>query len=397
MDLAIATKLSSLPPLSRDHTHRRTCKICGSPSPIFDIVDFNKHCSSDPYEYGVAQVPVNYYRCAHCQLIFTDFIDDWTVDEISRFIYNDDYVKVDPEYLGARPHRTAVHLSNVLRGCERLRILDYGSGAGVFASDMAAFGYDKITCYDPFSHPEKPNGTFDLITCFEVIEHSPQPMETLREMTGMLSDDGAILIGQTTQPADIDQLRGAWWYIAPRNGHVSTFSTFTFFEMARREGLSFRPGAGLYAFARSAPNRAVESVLARIGPKYEGRVFLAPAENGGDPEQWHALEWAGEAPFRWTASAEVDFGAHELDAGVTRLEIPFIMEGRPEFASKCVVAIDGGIAPTRIENGKLVVEITLADKGVHVLDLRTPEPISPHALSGDPDRRPLGLAVRQAL
>jgi SAM-dependent methyltransferase len=352
-----------------------------------------------PYEYGVAQVPINYYRCVHCQLIFTDFIDDWTVDEISRFIYNDDYVKVDPEYLGVRPHRTAVHLSSLLRGCEGLRILDYGSGAGVFASDMAAFGYDKIACYDPFSHPEKPDGTFDLITCFEVIEHSPQPMETLREMTAMLSDDGAILIGQTTQAADIDQLREVWWYIAPRNGHVSTFSIYTFFEMARREGLSFRPApnAGLYAFARSAPNRAVESVLPRIGPKYECRVFLAPAENGGDPAQWHALEWAGDAPFRWTALAEIDLGAHELHAGVTRLEIPFIMEGRPEFASKCAVAIDGAIAPTRIESGRLVAEITLADKGVHALDLRTPEPMSPQALSGVPDRRPLGLAVRQAL
>ena len=55
---------------------------------------------------GRRRFRVTYYRCVHCQLIFTDFIDDWTIDEISRFIYNDDYVKVDPEYLRrpAAPH-----------------------------------------------------------------------------------------------------------------------------------------------------------------------------------------------------------------------------------------------------------------------------------------------------
>jgi hypothetical protein len=396
MDLSTLTRLSGLPLLSRGHADRRLCKICGSPSKIFDVVDFNKYCSADPYKYGVAQIPVIYYRCVCCEMIFTDFIDDWTLEELSRFIYNDDYVKIDPDYIGNRARRTAIQMSSVLRGCENLRILDYGSGAGVFASDMAALGYDKITCYDSFSYPEKPHGSFDLITCFEVIEHSPRPMETLREMVSMLSDGGAILIGQSTQPANIDQLRGAWWYIAPRNGHVSTFSTGTFFEMARREGLSFRPSEGLYAFACGAPNQAVDAVLTCIGPTYERRVFLAPAENGGDPQQWHAVERAEDASFRWTASAEIDLGAHELDAGVTRVEIPFIGEGRPEFASNSVIANDGSIVPTRIENGSLVAEIMFAGKGVHALTLRTPEPMSPYVLCNTPDPRSLGLAVRQA-
>jgi hypothetical protein len=397
MDLATLIKLSSLSPLSRDHADRRICKICGSPSRIFDVVDFHKHCLPDPYPYGAAQVPVIYYRCAHCQLLFTDFIDDWTTAEISRFIYNDDYVKVDPEYVGDRARRTAIGMSSVLRGCESLRILDYGSGAGLFASEMTALGYGTITCYDPFSHPEKPSGSFDIITCFEVIEHSPQPLETLHEMVSMLSDRGGILVGQTTQPTNIDEIRGAWWYLAPRNGHVSTFSTFTLFEMARRVGLSFRPSEGLYAFARAAPNPAVEAVLERVGPKYEARVFLAPPENGGDPSQWHAVEWAGDASFRWTASAEIDLGAYQLDAGVTQFKIPFIMEGRREFASQCVVAVDGGIVPTRIENGSVIGEITLAGKGVYALTLRTPEPMSPYVLCQIPDQRPLGLAIRQTV
>ncbi len=395
MDFATLAKLSSLPPLSGDNARRRSCKICGSPSRIFDVVDFNKHCGPDPYQYGVAQVHVTYYRCERCSLIFTELIDDWSDGELSRFIYNDDYIKVDPEYVDERPRRTAAHMSKVLRGCESLRILDYGSGAGVFASEMTAFGYSDITCYDPISHPEKPTGRFELITCFEVIEHSPRPLETMRDMVSMLSDDGAILIGQTTQPANIDQLRGAWWYIAPRNGHVSTYSKLTFSELARRVNLSFRPSEGLYSFARRAPNPIIERVLARVAPAYERRVLLAPADNVGDPAQWHEPERAEGARFRWTASAKIDFGRHELLAGVNRVEIPFVMEGRPEFASACIVAVDGVAVPTQIENGSVVGEITLADWGAHVLSLRTPEPMTPYDLREAPDRRPLGLAVRQ--
>jgi hypothetical protein len=307
------------------------------------------------------------------------------------------YVKVDPEYVADRPRRTAAHMSNVLRGCENLRILDYGSGAGLFASEMATFGYVNIICYDPFSHPERPAGRFDLITSFEVIEHSPKPLETLREMAGMLSNNGAILIGQTTQPANIDEIRGAWWYLAPRNGHVSTFSNFTFFEMARRLGLGFRRGGGIYGFAHSAPAKAVEAVLARMGPKYEGRLFLAPSDASGDPSQWHKLEKAGDTVFRWTASAEIDLGTHELEAGVTQVQIPFIMEGRPGFASQCLIVCDGMIVPTRVENRSLIGEITVTGKQAHTLGLRTPEPMSPYDHRKHPDPRPLGLAIQVTL
>jgi hypothetical protein len=397
MDPSTLKVLTSLPPLSRDKNENRKCKICGSSSPIFDVVDFNKHCSANPYAYGVAYIPVVYYRCPSCQFVFTDFIDDWTVEEVSRFIYNNDYVKVDPEYAGDRPRRTANEMSRSFHGCENLRILDYGSGAGLFASEMAARGFGNMSCYDPFSHPERPDGKFNLITCFEVIEHSPKPMETLRDMLRMLSDDGAILIGQTTQPANIDQIRGAWWYIAPRNGHVSTFANLTFFEMARREGLAFRPGGGLYGFARSKPSQAVETVLARIGPKYEAIVLLAPAADTADPAQWHKLESARATPFRWTASDEIYFGAHELGAGVNRIQIPFVMEGYPGFASECLIAIDGQTVSTRIEDRALVCEITVAEKRTCAFGVRTPKPISPFEHRKSPDQRPLGLAVRSAL
>jgi hypothetical protein len=261
MDSELVRMLSALPPLSPERVESRNCKVCGTPSPLFDVVDFNKICSSHPYALGVSGIPVNYYRCAACRLIFTDLIDGWTPEEVARFIYNGDYIKVDPEYVADRPLRTAIQFAEWLSGCEQSRILDYGSGSGTFADEMRRRGFRNIESYDPFSHPARPIGVFDLITCFEVIEHSPDPVATLLDMTSMLSDSGAILAGQTIQPHNIEEIGGRWWYLAPRNGHVSAFADLTFFMMAERAGLIYRDGQGLYGFARPSLAPSIRDIL----------------------------------------------------------------------------------------------------------------------------------------
>ena len=315
MDSVTFDRLSSLPPLSRAQKEHRKCKICGFQAPFFDLVDFNKHCSADPYAYGISGIVIPYYRCSYCKLLFTDFIDSWTTEEISRFIYNGDYVKVDPAYLGERPRKMPKRMSRLLRGSENLSILDYGSGSGLFAREMMARGYSKMFCYDPFSQSVRLDGKFDLITCFEVIEHSPEPMTTLRDMLSLLHKSGAIIIGQTAQPANIEEIRGRWWYLAPRNGHVSTFAKFTFWEMARREGLEFQLGGSLFGFAQGDRISSIETVLARVGPKYSVEILGAPLDGAADPAQWHRPEKSGDASFRWTASAEVDLGAANSTLG----------------------------------------------------------------------------------
>ena len=117
-----------------------TCKLCGAQTMIFDAVDFNKHCSGYPYVFGLSGVVVPYFRCPNCHFIFTDLIDDWTVEEVIEFIYNDEYIKVDPEYRGDRALKTAAEMRSRLAGCEGARILDYGSGSGVFADEMRRYG-----------------------------------------------------------------------------------------------------------------------------------------------------------------------------------------------------------------------------------------------------------------
>jgi 2-polyprenyl-6-hydroxyphenyl methylase/3-demethylubiquinone-9 3-methyltransferase len=232
-------------------------------------VDYNKCCSATPYQFGITGIIVPYYRCENCRFIFTDLIDDWSSEEISEFIYNADYLKVDPEYLGIRAQRAADAVARVLAPCTDVRILDYGSGTGAFAEAMGTYGFKDMHSYDPFSSPARPTGTFDLITCFEVLEHAAWPVTTLAEIGEQLSGEGAILIGQSLQPDNIEEIAGRWWYLAPRNGHVSLFAHETFLVLAERTHLKYRPGDGIHAFTRehvAEPVRqSVEKLVQRRG------------------------------------------------------------------------------------------------------------------------------------
>ena len=77
-------RLAELPPLARQ-SNALACKVCAAASALFDVVDFNKFCSSgNAHVFGVAGVPVCYFRCDACELIFSDLIDDWSHEEISK-------------------------------------------------------------------------------------------------------------------------------------------------------------------------------------------------------------------------------------------------------------------------------------------------------------------------
>ncbi|MBS0643449.1 MAG: class I SAM-dependent methyltransferase [Proteobacteria bacterium] len=243
------------------------CKICGGTSPFFDLVDFNKCClADDPYTLGPSCVGVPYYRCDHCRFAFTTFFDDWDDSLFRRYIYNDRYIQVDPDYAEARPTETAAALRTMLRGFEGLTLLDYGSGSGVLAAQLRDAGFASAAAYDPFSQPNRPNQRFDVVTCFETIEHAPHPHSFIRDLASLLTADGCIILGTSLQPDGFDLVRGSWWYVAPRNGHVSIYSTEALSELAAQQGLVVHGQAAPFVLTSRQPRPDIARLLCQIMP-----------------------------------------------------------------------------------------------------------------------------------
>ncbi len=396
MDRALSAALFALPPLDHGNPARQSvpCKICGKPSNPFDVVDLNKVASIEGYyDFGFADIAIRYHRCGYCGFLFTRFFDSWTAEEFGEFIYNSDYVKADPEYSGTRPLRTAEQMT-ILAQCREARILDYGSGGGEFEEAMRARGFGSIESYDPFSHPVRPSGTFDLITCVEVIEHTLSPVRAIADMRSFLKEGGAILFTQNLQPADIERIRCSWWYIAPRNGHVSTFTARTLAIVGEQTGMVFHRGDGLHALRDPNPSTFSTRAVGAIGPPFVA-ARLAANSAVSPAECWHGPEGLPERRYRWTAAPEIGWMVTLPLKGTCTLqvEVPFLHEVDSCFAENCRIAFDGIEESCRVEGRRLVAESRTSSEGVVLVTLRTPPPRSPAELRGTPDDRLLGLAI----
>ena len=202
------------------------CKCCDYPAALFDLCDFNKSCEEKHGKHlPLSGIAVYYYKCSHCGFIFTRDLDQGTDAEFKEHIYNDDYIKVDPDYDIVRPQINAKMIIDAFGlHCSRLNILDYGGGNGKLAGLLSQGGAKQAVSYDPFYNPRsaRPKQKYEMVTAFEVIEHVPDPIATFKEMASFLNTDNGIMIFSTVlQPEDIDAVRARWWYIAPRNGHIS--------------------------------------------------------------------------------------------------------------------------------------------------------------------------------
>jgi len=59
------------------------------------------------------------------------------------------------------------------------------------------------------------------VSCFETLEHMPDPKAGAADIASFLADDGILLFSTLVQPADFAAQGMRWWYIGPRNGHVT--------------------------------------------------------------------------------------------------------------------------------------------------------------------------------
>jgi hypothetical protein len=203
------------------------CKICEAPSSLFGVVDMNRPCEIGGKPRPLSGVPVYYRRCESCGFLFTDAFDDWEIDEFKTHIYNDEYIVYDPDYKERRPNANGNIITRLWSDHKAgMRVLDYGGGNDVLCATLRANGFKEAVTYDPMvsEHALQPAGKFDLITCFETLEHLPNPIAAIGKMAELVADPGAVFYSTLTQPADFHQKGMAWWYIGPRNGHVSIFT-----------------------------------------------------------------------------------------------------------------------------------------------------------------------------
>ncbi|OJW24413.1 MAG: hypothetical protein BGO51_02750 [Rhodospirillales bacterium 69-11] len=360
------------------------CKICGTPSLEFDHVDFNKYCDDlNCYKFGFSGFQVSYLRCRECGFLFTKDFDHWSSEDFRRYIYNNDYTKVDPEYISIRPTHVGKDFARRLKGAEGARILDYGSGAGVFADTLRQNGFVSVTSYDPFSSPERPTGRFDIITSFEVIEHTPDPLGTFADMRSLLHDDGCIIVSQTLQPADILSIRGSWWYLAPRNGHVSTYTEECLEVIGRQGGHYFHRGDTVYAFVGPKPSEHAAIAAASIGPSFSSVKLYAPtalrerAVLGPDRLRiaWHVMESDEVETFRWTGDyGSFDWQATWPDVERVRFSVPVVRPVAADFVAQSVFTLDGEPQPAAFVRGAVVADFDTKGRRSGVVRLETPQP-----------------------
>jgi SAM-dependent methyltransferase len=218
------------------------CKCCGAMAALFGVVDFHKNC--EIYRRKVLDtsgVPIYYYRCPTCQFLFTTAFDHFKLEDFQRFIYNDDYLLVDPDYQESRPRSNAAWLCSLFPAVRPLRLLDYGGGNGILAESLRAAGFPHAETYDPFvaGHSVRPSDRFDCIVSFEVLEHATDPRHVFADMNELLTASGIIVCSTLLQPADIDRQGLSWWYAGPRNGHVSLHSRTSLETVVRPFGFRF--------------------------------------------------------------------------------------------------------------------------------------------------------------
>ncbi len=229
---------------------------------------FAKTCHANKYPFGLRLIPVAYRKCERCGFIFTSFADSFTGEQWRRFIYNDEYIQADPEYLEDRPRKNARELAIFLAGKKKTTLaLDYGGGNGLTARLMRERGW-AFDSYDPFGNVEMEAGRsrrYDFCSAIEVFEHTPDPVASLNELLGLCSPNRLIIyVGTSVHDGVVSSAsRLSWWYAAPRNGHISLFSRESLRLLAARHDLTYTQfNRGTHLFTRGPSRPAALAFLA---------------------------------------------------------------------------------------------------------------------------------------
>lgn len=190
------------------------CKICKDKLESLGTIPFDRNNMGVPV---VVNTPTEYFKCIGCHSVSCPSMQDMSPEELGKLVYNEEYIKYDPDYLDIRPKNYADFISSFFHKKINFRHLDYGSGQGIMGNILKTKGWDS-TSYDPYSNNIKPEGKYDLITAIEVFEHSADLDATIEDIKQYMNRNAVILFSTRLSDKNTDI---NWWYIGARNGHIS--------------------------------------------------------------------------------------------------------------------------------------------------------------------------------
>jgi hypothetical protein len=203
-------------------------------------------------------------------------------------------------------------------------------------------------------------------------------------MRQYLKDDGCIIISQTVQPNNIMSVRGNWWYLAPRNGHVSTYTEESLEILGASASLNFYRGSHLYGFATEAPSSYALAALQCVRPSFTTVRLLAPPQLQSrdiasltEAVLWFKRETDGVWLFRWTGSPEIEWQAEWGAASRLQVRVPFCREACPGFAARCELSLGAVRKPVILSGNEMVAEFDVDGRTSGRITLYTPEVVLP--------------------
>lgn len=207
------------------------CKICNGELKLLGCLPFDNNSREIPI---LDNTPMAYYQCKECLAVSCPEMLKWSTKKLGEVVYNNEYIKYDPDYLDNRPKNYAKFLKALFKNFT-FKHLDYGSGSGKMCEILTEYGWDSKG-YDPFSNMVEPTGKFKLVTAIEVVEHTLDLDNTLKDIKKYLHSDGIFLFSTRLADKNTDIF---WWYLGARQGHINIQSEKSLKIIAKRNGLEF--------------------------------------------------------------------------------------------------------------------------------------------------------------
>jgi hypothetical protein len=145
---------------------RANCKVCGGWTRAFCSRDLSVTCEDRRKKpFPNCGIEIRYKHCQSCGFLFTTDFDMFSESEMGQLIYNQDYIRADPEFADERPNYiSGFVLQNLSAFRASLSNLDYGGGAGLFSRLLMKGGFAESDCFDPhFSDRPRPARKYELV------------------------------------------------------------------------------------------------------------------------------------------------------------------------------------------------------------------------------------------